>query len=290
MLEASTFKDKDIIQLATKNFINLKIDAETKHGVPLFNKFNGAGYPLIIFLDSYGNELDRVSGYLPEYEFLIKMKNVLNGKRTFTYYLEEYNKNNHSAEVLSSLASKYQEKGKSEAALNLYNQLLQTSNISKQDFDNARYNIAVLSIQKDNIALILEFLNDYKQYPDLENAVYELIDYYKSKSMEKEEIELYNKYIDQFNNSYSFLNSYSWRMTELNKNLDDALLKINYALNLIDKSVKQYPNILDTKAEVLWKLGETDKAIKIIDEAIKLEPNSQYYRNQKEKFSGQQTN
>ena len=290
MLEASTFKDKDIIQLATKNFINLKIDAETKHGVPLFNKFNGTGYPLIIFLDSYGNELDRVSGYLPEYEFLIKMKNVLNGKRTFTYYLEEYNKNNHSAEVLSSLASKYQEKGESEAALNLYNQLLQTSNISKQDFDNARYNIAILSIQKDNIALVLEFLNDYKQYPNLENAVYELIDYYKSKSMEKEEFELYNKYIDQFNNSYSFLNSYSWRMTELNKNLDDALLKINYALNLIDKSVKQYPNILDTKAEVLWKLGETDKAIKIIDEAINLEPNSQYYRNQKEKFSVHQTN
>tara|TARA_Y100000739_G_C20503461_1_gene416050 strand:- start:86 stop:955 length:870 start_codon:yes stop_codon:yes gene_type:complete len=287
MLEASTFKDKDIVQLATKNFINLKIDAETKDGIPLFNQFNGTGYPLILFLDSYGNELDRVSGYLPEYEFLIKMKNVLSGKRTFTYYLEEYNKNNHSAEILSSLASKYQEQGESEAALNLYNQLLQTSNISKQDFDNARYNIAILSIQKDNIALILEFLNDYKQYPDLENAVYELIDYYKSKSMEKEEIELYNKYIDQFDNSYSFLNSYSWRMAELNKNLDDALLKINYALNLVDKGVTQYPNILDTKAEVLWKLGETDKAIKIIDEAINLEPNSQYYRNQKEKFSGQ---
>jgi len=290
MLEASTFKDKDIIQLATKNFINLKIDAETKHGIPLFNQFNGTGYPLIVFLDSYGNELDRISGYLPEYEFLIKMKNVLSGKRTFTYYLEEYNKNNHSAEILSSLASKYQEKGESKAALNLYNQLLQTSNISKQDFDNARYNIAILSIQKDNISLILEFLNDYKQYPDLENAVYELIDYYKSKSMEKEEIELYNKYIDQFNNSYSFLNSYAWRMAELNKNLNDALLKINYALNLVDAGFKQYPNILDTKAEILWKLGETDKAIKIIDVAINLEPNSQYYRNQKEKFSGRQTN
>tara|TARA_B100000579_G_C22841292_1_gene861706 strand:+ start:2180 stop:3052 length:873 start_codon:yes stop_codon:yes gene_type:complete len=290
MLEASTFKDKDIIQLATKNFINLKIDAETKHGIPLFNQFNGTGYPLIVFLDSYGNELDRISGYLPEYEFLIKMKNVLSGKRTFTYYLEEYNKNNHSAEILSSLASKYQEKGESNAALNLYNQLLQTSNISKQDFDNARYNIAILSIQKDNISLILEFLNDYKQYPDLENAVYELIDYYKSKSMEKEEIELYNKYIDQFNNSYSFLNSYAWRMAELNKNLNDALLKINYALNLVDAGFKQYPNILDTKAEILWKLGETDKAIKIIDVAINLEPNSQYYRNQKEKFSGRQTN
>ena len=102
----------------------------------------------------------------------------------------------------------------------------------------------------------------------------------------KEEID-WNKYIDQFNNSYSFLNSYSWRMAEVNKNLDDALLKINYALNLVDKGVTQYPNILDTKAEVLWKLGETDKAIKIIDEAINLEPNSQYYRNQKEKFSGQ---
>ena len=285
MLEASTFQDKDIIQLAVNNFINLKIDAETKDGIPLFNQFNGTGYPLIVFLDSYGNELDRISGYLPEYEFLIKMKNVLNGKKTFTYYLEEYNKNNHSAEILSSLASKYQERGDSKAALDLYNQLLKTSNISKQDFDNARYNIAILSMQQDNITLILEFLNDYTEYPDLENAVYALINYYKSKLMEDDEIKLYNQYINQFKDSYSFLNSYAWRMTELNKNLNDALLKINHALTLMDKNINQYPNVLDTKAEVLWKLGETDMAIQIIEEAISLEPNSQYYKNQKEKFS-----
>ena len=41
MLEASTFKDKEIINLAKNNFINLKINAETEYGMPLFNRFNG---------------------------------------------------------------------------------------------------------------------------------------------------------------------------------------------------------------------------------------------------------
>ena len=42
--------------------------------------------------------------------------------------------------------------------------------------------------------------------------------------------------------------------------------------------------INDTKAEILWKLGETNKAIIIINESIDLEPENQYYQNQKNKF------
>ena len=107
MLETSTLNDRNVIELATNNFINLKIDAETDYGRPLFEKFKGSGYPLVLFLDSNGEELDRFYGYIPPYEFIIKIQNVIDGKGTFTYYLDEYNKNNHSAEILSSLADKY---------------------------------------------------------------------------------------------------------------------------------------------------------------------------------------
>ena len=96
MLDASTFKDSDLITLAKDNFINLKIDAESDYGKPIFEQFEGTGYPLIVFLDSNGNELDRFYGYLPAYEFIIKINNVIDGRGTFTYYLDEYNKNNHS--------------------------------------------------------------------------------------------------------------------------------------------------------------------------------------------------
>ena len=284
MLEASTFKDKEIINLAKKNFINLKINAETEYGMPLFNRFNGTGYPLILFLDSNGNELDRISGFLPDYEFIIKMQNILNGKNTFTYYLDEYNKNNHSSEILFALANKYKEKNEIDKAISLYKQLLNSSNVSKSDYDNSKYSLAILSIQKNNTALILEYLNENPYSNNVEIAVFELINYYKSQQMNFEEIELYNKYLKKLDTSYNFLNSFAWRMSELNIDLEVALIKINEALELIEKNNEQYPNLLDTKAEVLWKSGKVDEAMKCIQQAIELKPENKYYISQKEKF------
>ena len=284
MLEASTFKDKEIINLAKNNFINLKINAETEYGMPLFNRFNGTGYPLILFLDSNGNELDRISGFLPDYEFLIKMQNILKGKNTFTYYLDEYNKNNHSSEILFALANKYKEKNEIDKAISIYKQLLNSSNVSKSDYDNSKYSLAILSIQKNNTALILEYLNENPYSNNVEIAVFELINYYKSQQMNFEEIELYNKYLKKLDTSYNFLNSFAWRMSELNIDLEVALLKINEALELIEKNNEQFPNLLDTKAEVLWKSGKVDEAIKCIQQAIDLKPENKYYISQKEKF------
>ena len=284
MLEASTFKDKEIINLAKNNFINLKINAETEYGMPLFNRFNGTGYPLILFLDSNGNELDRISGFLPDYEFIIKMQNILKGKNTFTYYLDEYNKNNHSSEILFALANKYKEKNEIDKAISIYKQLLNSSNVSKSDYDNSKYSLAILSIQKNNTALILEYLNENPYSNNVEIAVFELINYYKSQQMNFEEIELYNKYLKKLNTSYNFLNSFAWRMSELNIDLEVALLKINEALELIEKNNEQFPNLLDTKAEVLWKSGKVDEAIKCIQQAIDLKPENKYYISQKEKF------
>ena len=42
--------------------------------------------------------------------------------------------------------------------------------------------------------------------------------------------------------------------------------------------------ILDTQAEVLWKLKRYSEAVDIINRAIELDPTSDYYTEQKDKF------
>ena len=285
MLDASTFKDSDLIKLSKENFISLQIDAETEYGLELFSKFNGTGYPLIIFLDPLGNEIDRFYGYIPAYEFIIKMNNVLSGQNTFVDYVEKYEQGNHSAEILRPLADKYKDKGENQKALSLFKELTLSSNVSKADYDYAMYQIASISLTTNNeIKLIKKFLKDYESSKKFEDAVFDLINHYKSNQMQKDELEAYNLYLNKLSHSYHFLNSYGWRMSELNLNLDDALKKINLAISLIDESNKSFPNILDTKAEVLWKLDQIDKAIEVIEKAILLDPESQYYKAQKEKF------
>ena len=160
MLDASTFQDSDLIKLAKENFITLKIDAESDYGEELFTQFKGTGYPLIIFLDKDGIEIDRLYGYLPAYEFIIKMKDVISGQNTFTYYLEEYNKNNHTAEILQPLADKYKDKGNVNMALDLYKQLITSTNISKEDYKIAEYNIASLSLKNNQIQYMVTYLKN----------------------------------------------------------------------------------------------------------------------------------
>jgi tetratricopeptide (TPR) repeat protein len=44
------------------------------------------------------------------------------------------------------------------------------------------------------------------------------------------------------------------------------------------------PNIIDTEAEVLWKMKRFEEAIEAIERAITIDPDNQYYQDQKEKF------
>ncbi len=42
--------------------------------------------------------------------------------------------------------------------------------------------------------------------------------------------------------------------------------------------------ILDTKAEIFWKLKKNDDAIITINQSIELDPGNSYYLNQKNKY------
>ena len=89
---------------------------------------------------------------------------------------------------------------------------------------------------------------------------------------------------DIFNDDPSILNRYAWRMTELGKNLNDALNKSNQAIALSDNNISLQAYIIDTKAEILWMLGRVDEAIIAIDLAIDINPNDEYLIEQRYKF------
>ena len=73
-------------------------------------------------------------------------------------------------------------------------------------------------------------------------------------------------------------------MAELGLLLPEALEKLNIALEF-GEDIK----ILDTKAEVLWKLGRVDEALEVISKCIQGNPENQHYQDQKEKFLNTKT-
>ena len=257
MLDAYTFTDEAIIEISNQKLISIKVDAETEYGKNLFSQYNGNAYPAIIFIDYRGKELDRFYGYLPPYEFKIKIDNVLNNINSLETYLEDYKKGNHSAELIKQLAEKYSDRGEYNQAISLFNELLLSSNQSKNDNEYAKYAIASLELKNNNEHIMAKYL--------LENAE--------------------SSFFEKAKNAYAAnLNRTAWKMAELDSNLNEALSKINKGISLIKDSNNSLPYLLDTKAEILWKLNENEKAVGIINKAILLDSETVYYKEQKEKF------
>ena len=73
-------------------------------------------------------------------------------------------------------------------------------------------------------------------------------------------------------------------MAEIETNLLDALEKVQKAVVLSANDPGSQANIIDTEAEIYWKLKRYDEAIKVIEKAILIEPENEYFKDQKEKF------
>jgi len=66
---------------------------------------------------------------------------------------------------------------------------------------------------------------------------------------------------------------------------------LDVALRLAERAAgesgRSNANILDTLAEVLFRLGKPAEAVETIDEAIRLEPGESYFREQRRRFTGE---
>jgi len=284
LLDSDTFTNEEVIQYIDNNFIPIKINAESEYGIPLYEKFKGTGYPMIIFLDKEKNEIDRFYGFYPPNDFILKLNNILSGDHTFPDLLTKYKLGDNSSSTIFELAKKYFSRGEYDDALQLYEKVLENKDLSYNMFHETNYSIGMIKLKNNESNNLEKYIRQYPESFLLKQSIINLLMYYKFNFLEKKELDLYNKYIDRFSNDPLFLNQYSWRMTELNINLDNALQKINLSLSLIEDDDKNQAMINDTKAEVYWKLGEVDKAIITINESISIDPDNQYYINQKEKF------
>ena len=284
MLDANTFTNQNVAQTLNENFINIKIDAETEYGQQLFSDFSGTGYPLILFLDSDKNEIDRFYGYYEADKFSSKLADILKGENVFPNLLNRYEMGDNSAETMSKLAKKYADRGEDSLALSLYNLVIDSKDVSLDMFHEAKYFINTKLLWGGKLKSMENYLKKYPGSPYIQDGVYQLLAYFKNSGDTENELLYFDNYLNKFSDDPWFLNQYSWRMTELNQNLESALEKANLALSLLEKDAEGIANIIDTKAEVLWKLGKIDEAIQTIEEALMIDPDNEYFQIQKEKF------
>jgi len=80
-LESETLTDGEVKQELSK-FVAIRLDAE-KGGLEAARRFGVDSYPTMIFLDPTGEEVERISGYLPPDKFIEELRRIRTGDTLF---------------------------------------------------------------------------------------------------------------------------------------------------------------------------------------------------------------
>ena len=112
-LDAETFSDLTVQSFSKSNFISLKLDANDETGNKYFKDYNCEGVPHLLFVDDKGNEVDRIIGFLPPTEYLLRLEDIVNKRNTLDDLLIRYERGEISSDMVAAIATKYKDRKES---------------------------------------------------------------------------------------------------------------------------------------------------------------------------------
>ncbi|MCX7831091.1 MAG: thioredoxin domain-containing protein, partial [Acidobacteria bacterium] len=236
-----------------------KINSKTEEGKILRKKYNITGVPTIVLLSKEGNEIDRIVGYEKKDEFLKELLSYLFNIGTLSDLTAKIEKE-PSFDLFYKIANKYYERGDNVKSL----EFVRKAKNEKQLSDKQRNNLlllegeVLLNLEPQQGIAILSGILEKGDGTISEIAFDDLKKYYKTKEDYDNLINIFRKALKNKSNDVSFLNSFAWTMAEIEKNLEEGLAIAKKAVELS----KEDPEILDTLAEIYFKMGDSDSAIR----------------------------
>ena len=290
-LAKDTWPDAAVIAYASENLIALEVDAEKGDGIELAKKFHVGGFPTMVFVNTAGEEIDRIPGYLPADQMVLELTRIVNGTDTYPALKAKVENNPNDPALLIQLASKVEDMSGLSAAIDFWVKVPTLANSTVDQIFQANFKIAQMKVAEAGSPLPLrEYIRMNADSPFIPEAYNGISGFYRKSKDADGEASALNEYVAfmESKNSAStqLYNGYAWRMTELGKNLEDALKKVDLGLKLMAEPIDStaQAQVLDTKAEVLWKLGRIDDAVQVMERCIAMQPNDEYYLKQKAKF------
>lgn len=77
-LDKTTFKNAEVVSYLNKNFISIKMNMEAGEGPKLAQKYRVSGYPTLLFINSSGETIGRIGGFVKANKFVSKAKKAKN--------------------------------------------------------------------------------------------------------------------------------------------------------------------------------------------------------------------
>ena len=246
-MDNDTYSDERIIKYASENLISIKIDAEKGSGPEQKKKYRVRGYPTILLLDSFGNEIDRIVGYRPPDEFMAELARIESGTNTLSSLQSKYLRNMDDPSLELTLAEKYIDLNvKDSAEKHLKNALQYYEQENEFTFQNV-FNISQLYYRIGSVDVSIELLDKIVENDiDSSETAYFYGMLYKTKVSNK---------VDDLLQYVSIIDNIEWKklsywqvMRIVKKSGEDPDLEASLylkAVNLYDKNYKYLPSLLN---------------------------------------------
>lgn len=229
--DKKVYTNTAVSDFANANQINWKIDAEKGEGPDLAKKYGVKGFPTIIFTSSDGTEIDRIYGYLPAEQFLVKMKDYNAGVNTYSSIKKLLDENPEDAGYNYMMAEKITSSGlEGDSKVYLNKTISLDPNNEKGYTDDAKFMLAGSDEVNPDVlnALIAEYPNSEK----LKDGYVMLASYYSEKNDYKAADEIYN----------TAFQKYGKTDFELKQSYGDLLLGKGYKIMKNEKATNEERN------------------------------------------------
>lgn len=273
--------------------VMFRLNTDTPEGKALSKSFHLNGIPTTVVLDPAGEEVDRIIGYDSRSAWTKTLLAYLYGVDTLQDLLGRA-QTVKGADLRRDIASKYLERGDAKNALAWVDKAHEAMTPEDAGLSGSLSLIRGRALLIDDPAKGEAELNELVRGKDADaadEAFGALSSYYRkavraaktpeaTAQAKKAMMDLYHVLLPTRQDDVSFLNGYAWHAAEEGVELDQALAAAQRAVTLSGDDT----GILDTLAEVYYKMGNRADALESIGKALAKSPEDEYLLGQKKKF------
>lgn len=280
----------DIFADAAEGMVLVKVDAESGEGPDIARRYDVVGYPTVLVLDTHGNELGRLFGFLDAENFAAELRRIRHGAPPLSEFLADFVRVLRTGQTFAETF----EAGFDAATCGHYetaDRLLET--LVRVDGDNSSgfASSALLVLGKyrhlrgagDPDTALVYFARIIEEYPEsreFESAIVQSGIAHARAGRDAESLQSFERYLSIDPADADRANAVAFSMVRESVELPRARGIAERAL----EAAPENASLWDTLAEIHFAAGDPAEAIGAIDRAIANAAEDDHYQDQRARF------
>lgn len=269
------FQNKKVGDFVNSWFVSLRVNALEGEGKKIREKYNIRGFPTVLFLDSKGEEIDRICGFDGNKEAYFKiLTDYAEGKNTLRKFLSEVKEAPDNIDINFKVGKKYVSRWEWEEAQHYFSNVLALDPDDEKGFKTESLCcIAVYESRVNkNIEPLLSFIKSNTDERFFETAYYNLIRYYRRAKDT-------DKLMDTFEEALKKMPGNTDLIIDYARNISQNKIKDKYerGMELAKKVVETNPKEIDTYMRIGYfyqEIENYEKAEEIFLKCLEIWPDN----------------